>query len=603
MANLNDACVCPVCLAALQDPVILNCAHNLCFECAYEIIEVNCLQEKESKIFICPVCRKCTFLKSFSSNCLPRNQIVQAILHSSESLQNSTTNKCQACGNSEIYCNMCNNCKVMLCSGCAEAHISDEMYSDHIIRSNANEDSRTCIEHNLDEDLFCMDDKISCCTVCAQNPSVHAGHSIYTKELARTKLAAAAIETKKLIPLLEKRVESAKRSVLVELNQAESNDESDGILSPQKESGQDEISDWKKNSKIMKSYLETNLNLIEQVEKLIPNLYRFNDNLDLISQAHKISKLSAQFYKNFPQDVLFHMPKGPTLNGVYDSLSFLELNSPKTIESSQLFYLIRGSRDYFVYDFRKNEFQKKMIQDTTLEVPRWSCFVQLPNDYVLIMGGKARKNSGAKQTAFFLDPATGSTYAAPSMINGHSSHVSLLVDGIVYVISGKNENNLTATQCEALNLSTMTWNSIQNINLGRTCPGGASVGKKIYIFGGYQQTVNNTVEMYDISQDTWTLLAVLLPERLWQHGCYGISNNKILIFGGEGPSDEPHRVSYLYDINSEEFHSCTPIITTSSWLFFWLHIIRRGHLLFSINKEKCVISYNIASNEWNTYKI
>lgn len=74
--------------------------------------------------------------------------------------------------------------------------------------------------------------------------------------------------------------------------------------------------------------------------------------------------------------------------------------------------------------------------------------------------------------------------------------------------------------------------------------------------------------MYSIDNDNWQLLNVLLPERLWQQGSFGISDDKILVFGGEGPSDEPHKISYIFDVIHEEFHSPNPIITNSSWLFF-----------------------------------
>lgn len=47
MRGFNNSCICPMCLQTLKDAVILNCSHNLCYECAYEIIEMNSLQERE----------------------------------------------------------------------------------------------------------------------------------------------------------------------------------------------------------------------------------------------------------------------------------------------------------------------------------------------------------------------------------------------------------------------------------------------------------------------------------------------------------------------------------------------------------------------------
>lgn len=104
--------------------------------------------------------------------------------------------------------------------------------------------------------------------------------------------------------------------------------------------------------------------------------------------------------------------------------------------------------------------------------------------------------------------------------------------------------------------------------LGRTCAAGAYIEKHLYVFGGYQTTVNNSIERYSIENDVWQLLPTTLPDKLWQHGCYTLDSSQILIFGGEGVSDEPHRMSYVYNTTTNEFYNCANIPSNSAWLFF-----------------------------------
>lgn len=77
-------------------------------------------------------------------------------------------------------------------------------------------------------------------------------------------------------------------------------------------------------------------------------------------------------------------------------------------------------------------------------IPRWSGFVVL-DDRILVTGGKDSKESGANNHAFYFLPATGDCIQLPSMIHGHSSHLSIRITDLVYIIAGKNQSNTTST--------------------------------------------------------------------------------------------------------------------------------------------------------------
>ena len=61
------------------------------------------------------------------------------------------------------------------------------------------------------------------------------------------------------------------------------------------------------------------------------------------------------------------------------------------------------------------------------------------------------------------------------------------------------------------------------MNAGRTCCSGAHTGEYIFILGGYQLAVDNTIERYSIPDNEWKWLNVTLPDKIWQHSCILVS--------------------------------------------------------------------------------
>ena len=54
----------------------------------------------------------------------------------------------------------------------------------------------------------------------------------------------------------------------------------------------------------------------------------------------------------------------------------------------------------------------------------------------------------------FIDPFTLQCVAAPPMNRGHSSHISLRILNKIYIISGKNEDNVCDSFCEVFDVYT-----------------------------------------------------------------------------------------------------------------------------------------------------
>jgi N-acetylneuraminic acid mutarotase len=224
--------------------------------------------------------------------------------------------------------------------------------------------------------------------------------------------------------------------------------------------------------------------------------------------------------------------------------------------------------------------------------------LQYRKNYILITGGKPSKNEGSVTNCFAFELDTGHIIDFPSMISGHSSHVIIQYFDNIYVISGKNSSNIVSNNCEILDLNTFEWKSIANNIVGRTCAAGAIVNNQIFITGGCK---NNTIERYKIADDVWHILAFTMPDYKWQHSAFPVGE-KILIFGGEGIEDESSRNSYYFDTESMSFTEFREIPVGTPWLCGWYCYVIRGNRIWTMNKEKKLLGYNIATNEWNLYK-
>lgn len=215
----------------------------------------------------CPLCRRSTFIKSYDSDCLPRNQVVNSILRNFHNYSNETSYKCDLCKLESNLIKECIACCVNLCENCEASHKSNEKYSHHKILRKYDDEKLLCKEHIIIEDLFCLEDKIGLCKMCWEENRNHVGHKIVTKESATITLANEIIQTKKMLKTIEVRVNNTKNAIMEELREIENYDKSDGRLTILKESEQDDIGNQKRKLKIKKSCHEARLSVIEVIEK------------------------------------------------------------------------------------------------------------------------------------------------------------------------------------------------------------------------------------------------------------------------------------------------------------------------------------------------
>ncbi|XP_056296085.1 probable E3 ubiquitin-protein ligase MID2 isoform X3 [Pseudoliparis swirei] len=83
METLESELTCPICLELFEDPLLLPCAHSLCFNCAHRILVSHCSTSKTLKsisAFQCPTCRYVITLNHRGLEGLKRNVTLQNII-------------------------------------------------------------------------------------------------------------------------------------------------------------------------------------------------------------------------------------------------------------------------------------------------------------------------------------------------------------------------------------------------------------------------------------------------------------------------------------------------------------------------------------------
>ncbi|XP_005411454.1 PREDICTED: E3 ubiquitin-protein ligase Midline-1 isoform X2 [Chinchilla lanigera] len=83
METLESELTCPICLELFEDPLLLPCAHSLCFNCAHRILVSHCATNEPVEsisAFQCPTCRHVITLSQRGLEGLKRNVTLQNII-------------------------------------------------------------------------------------------------------------------------------------------------------------------------------------------------------------------------------------------------------------------------------------------------------------------------------------------------------------------------------------------------------------------------------------------------------------------------------------------------------------------------------------------
>ncbi|XP_062390592.1 E3 ubiquitin-protein ligase Midline-1 [Sardina pilchardus] len=213
METLESELTCPICLELFEDPLLLPCAHSLCFHCAHRILVSHCMSNESVEsisAFQCPTCRYVIALSPRGLEGLKRNVTLQNIIdrfqkaslsgpnspsetrrERAASSSAATTDKdvgpaamTTSAGSGErVQCQFCEQdppqdavktcvtCEVSYCEECLKAtHPNKKPFTGHrLIEPLPDQHLRglLCLEHEDEKvNMYCVTDEQLICSLC-----------------------------------------------------------------------------------------------------------------------------------------------------------------------------------------------------------------------------------------------------------------------------------------------------------------------------------------------------------------------------------------------------------------------------------------------------
>ena len=107
-------------------------------------------------------------------------------------------------------------------------------------------------------------------------------------------------------------------------------------------------------------------------------------------------------------------------------------------------------------------------------------------------------------------------------------------EGRVWALGGINYSERIMSKCEMFDPRDNLWHQIAPMKRERKNAGAVGLNSDtIYVFGGSNAQVLDSIEKYSISQDQWTELPIKLPDPASFLSPFKVTNRHILIFGGQ----------------------------------------------------------------------
>ncbi|KAF7253696.1 E3 ubiquitin-protein ligase Midline-1 [Varanus komodoensis] len=198
METLESELTCPICLELFEDPLLLPCAHSLCFNCAHRILVSHCATNESVEsitAFQCPTCRYVITLSQRGLDGLKRNVTLQNIIDrfqkasvsgpnspsetrrerafDSNSMSSSEKVLCQFCDQdpAQEAVKTCVTCEVSYCEECLKAtHPNKKPFTGHrLIEPIPDSHIRglMCLEHEDEKvNMYCVTDDQLICALC-----------------------------------------------------------------------------------------------------------------------------------------------------------------------------------------------------------------------------------------------------------------------------------------------------------------------------------------------------------------------------------------------------------------------------------------------------
>eukprot|EP00066_Takifugu_rubripes_P018236 XP_011607502.1 PREDICTED: E3 ubiquitin-protein ligase Midline-1-like isoform X2 [Takifugu rubripes] len=200
METLESELTCPICLELFEDPLLLPCAHSLCFNCAHRILVSHCTPSEPIQsisAFQCPTCRYVITLNQRGLEGLKRNVTLQNIIDRYQKASQSGPNSpketrregavpdsramtspgdrvpCQFCEQDppQDAVKTCITCEVSYCDECLKAtHPNKKPFTGHRLMEpllDSHLRGIMCAEHEDEKvNMYCVTDEQLICALC-----------------------------------------------------------------------------------------------------------------------------------------------------------------------------------------------------------------------------------------------------------------------------------------------------------------------------------------------------------------------------------------------------------------------------------------------------
>ncbi|XP_042371067.1 E3 ubiquitin-protein ligase TRIM39-like [Plectropomus leopardus] len=237
MASINsllseEQLCCHICLDVFTQPVSTPCGHNFCMSCITSYWD-------NTQVSRCPVCKD-TFERRPE---LKVNTFISELASQFKSLQVTdapimSSDQQSACSVGSVLCDICTDTQqeaVKSCLECLTSYCDVHVEPHHraaglkrhtLINPSANLEDRICTEHTRLLTLFCRDDEVLLCDVCAGLH--HANHDVVPVQRAYYQMTAllgdTEVKVQRMIQERLQKVQTMKESV------AESKKESKDVI-------------------------------------------------------------------------------------------------------------------------------------------------------------------------------------------------------------------------------------------------------------------------------------------------------------------------------------------------------------------------------------
>ena len=121
----------------------------------------------------------------------------------------------------------------------------------------------------------------------------------------------------------------------------------------------------------------------------------------------------------------------------------------------------------------------------------------------------------------------------------------------------------------------------------------------IYAFGGFfgstEQEINDTIEVYDVDKNNWTVLTVRMKNPLWACSALAVSPTEIILIGGKNTNRNGE--VHLFNVQSKTWrslHSMNQLRVSHKSFFFQGKI----YVIGGDYDMSCEV-YDIRENKWS----